>query len=98
MLDKEIGVRIAIGATAADIRAMVLRQGMLPLGIGLIVGLVTSVAVNWVLESQLVAISPSDPLTLVVASAVLVLSALLGCWIPARRAMRVDPAVALRHD
>jgi ABC-type antimicrobial peptide transport system permease subunit len=71
---------------------------MVPLAIGLAAGLVASLAVNRLLESVLVQVSPSDPITLVVASAVLILSATLGCLIPARRAMRVDPLVALRHD
>jgi ABC-type lipoprotein release transport system permease subunit len=62
------------------------------------IGLAASFAVNRLLQAQLVNVSPSDPITLVVASAVLILSATLGCLIPARRAMRVDPVVALRHD
>jgi putative ABC transport system permease protein len=95
---QEIGVRMAIGATARDILKLVLTQGMLPLGIGLTIGLVASFGVNRVLKSELVRVSPADPITLVVTSALLVLFATLGCVIPARRAMRVDPAVALRHD
>jgi putative ABC transport system permease protein len=95
---QEIGVRMAVGATAGDIRELVLRQGMLPVGVGLIIGLAASFAVNRVLNAQLVGVSPSDPVTLVVAFAVLIFSAMLGCWIPARRAMRVDPVVALRHE
>ena len=89
---------MAIGATAQDILRLVFVQGMVPLGIGLIIGLVASLAVNRVLISMLVQVSPSDPLTLMVASGVLVLAAMLGCWIPAQRAMRVDPVVALRHE
>jgi len=95
---REIGVRIAIGATARDILRLVFRLGMLPMGIGLIIGLAASVAVTRVLSSELVQVSPSDPATLAVVSAVLILSAMLGCWIPARRARRVDPVVALRHE
>lgn len=95
---QELGIRMAIGATAQDIITLVLRQGMIPLGIGLTVGLAASVAVNRVLQSMLVRVSPSDPITLSVVSGVLIVSAILGCWIPARRAMRVDPVVALRHD
>jgi putative ABC transport system permease protein len=95
---QEIGIRIAIGATARDIRKLVLTQGMLPLGIGLTIGLAASFAVNRVLRAELVQVSPADPIALVVASAALVLSAALGCLIPARRAMRVDPVVALRHE
>jgi putative ABC transport system permease protein len=95
---QEIGVRIAIGATTRDILALVFRQGMIPLGIGLAIGLTASLAVNRLLESMLVQVSPSDPITLLVASGVLILAALLGCLIPARRAIRVDPGDALRHE
>ena len=95
---QEMGIRMAIGATAGDIRKLVFRQGTLPVGIGLIVGLAASFAVNRVLKSQLVKVSPADPVTLVIASATLILAAVLGCLIPARRAMRVDPAVSLRHE
>jgi ABC-type antimicrobial peptide transport system permease subunit len=73
-------------------------QALVPLGIGLIIGLAASLAVTRVLTAELVQVSPTDPITLVVASAVLMVAAMLGCLIPARRAMRVDPVVALRHD
>jgi predicted permease len=95
---QEIGVRMAIGGTPRDILKLVLQQGMLPLAIGLTVGLAASFAVNRLLQSMLVQVSPTDPITLVIASAVLILAGTLGCLIPARRAMRVDPVVALRHD
>ena len=95
---QEIGVRIAIGATTGDILSLVFRQGLIPLGIGLAIGLSASLAVNQLLRSMLVQVSPSDPVTLVVASGVLILAALLGCLIPARRAIQVDPVDALRHE
>jgi putative ABC transport system permease protein len=95
---REIGIRIAIGATARDILTLVFKQGMLPLGIGLTIGLAASLAVTPVLETQLVRVSPIDPLTLLTTSAVLILSATLGWLLPACRAMRVDPVVALRND
>jgi ABC-type antimicrobial peptide transport system permease subunit len=95
---QEIGVRMAVGATARDILQLVFRQGMLPLGVGLAIGLAASLAVNRLLKAELVQVSPADPITLVVTSAVLILSAALGCLIPARRAMRVDPVVALRYE
>ncbi len=95
---QEIGIRMAMGATARDILELVFRLGMAPLGIGLTIGLATSLAVNRVLKTMLIQVSPADPMTLVVASVTLIVSASLGCLIPARRAMRVDPVVALRHD
>ncbi len=95
---QEIGIRMAIGASTTHIRTLVFQQGMLPLGVGLVVGLAGSFAVNRVLRSSLVHVSPADPATLVLASAVLIAAAVLGCWMPARRAMRVDPVVALRHE
>jgi putative ABC transport system permease protein len=65
---------------------------------GLTAGLTVSLAVNRILQSQLVGVSPYDPVTLATAPVVLILVALLACQIPAQRALRVDPAVALRHD
>jgi putative ABC transport system permease protein len=93
-----MGIRIAIGATARDVRTLVVKQGMRPVGIGLLIGLAASFAVNRALKSFLVQVSPTDPIALAFASATLILAALLGCLIPARRAMRVDPVIALRHE
>ena len=95
---QEMGIRMAIGATARDVRRLVVVQGMRPVGIGLVLGLAASRGVNRALKSLLVQVSPDDPTALAVASAILILAALLGCLIPARRAMRVDPVIALRHD
>jgi putative ABC transport system permease protein len=95
---QEIGIRIAIGATAGDVRSLVLRQGLPPVGVGLIVGLAASFAVTPILKSVLVQVSPADPIAFVLAPVVLIVAAMLGCLIPARRATRVDPVVALRQD
>ena len=95
---REIGVRMAIGATVEDIRRMIFGEGMLPAAAGTILGLAASLAVNRVLQSQLVGVLPYDPATIASAPAILALVALLACGIPARRAMNVDPAIALRHD
>ncbi len=95
---KEIGVRIAVGAAAEDIRRLVFREGMTPVAVGLLLGLAASLGVNRILESQLVGVSPYDPLTMAGALLVLIAVALAGCHLPARRAIRVDPVVALRHD
>ena len=70
---KEIGVRIARGAASQDIRRLIFREGMLPVALGLIVGLTVSLAVNRILQSQLVGVSPYDPVTLATAPAVLIL-------------------------
>jgi putative ABC transport system permease protein len=95
---QEIGIRIAIGATAPDVLKLVFMQGMLPSAIGLTIGLAASFAVTPLLKTQLVRVSPVDPITLLAATTVLIVAAMLGCVIPAWRAMRVDPIVALRHD
>jgi putative ABC transport system permease protein len=95
---KEIGVRMAIGANTQDIRRMVLHEGMVPVAIGIIFGLTASLAVNRILQSQLVGVSPYDPVTMVGAPIVLILVSLTACLVPARRAMNVDPTVALRHE
>jgi putative ABC transport system permease protein len=95
---KEIGVRMAIGAAAQDIRKMVVREGMVPVALGTFLGLAASLAVNRVLQSQLVGVSPYDPPTMIAAPVVLIVVALVACLIPARHATHVDPMVALRYD
>lgn len=95
---RELGIRSAMGASARDIITLIARQGLHPVALGLVVGLPAAMAVAPVLRSQLVNVSPSDPATFTTATAVLVVSAALGCWLPARRAVRVDPAVALRSE
>jgi putative ABC transport system permease protein len=95
---KEIGVRMAIGATPHHVRILIFREGMLPVTFGLLAGLTLSLAVNRILQSQLVGVSPYDPATLATAPAVLIVVALIACQLPSRRALRVDPAIGLRHD
>lgn len=95
---REIGVRVALGATRLDVLAMAARQGLAPLTWGLGVGLLACFALNRVLQGELVGVSPVDPLTLVVACAALLGFGTLGCLIPGRRAARLDPALALRHE
>ena len=95
---KEIGVRMAIGAASHDIRLLIFGEGMRPVALGLMVGFAASLGVNRILQSQLVGVSPYDPVTLATAPLVLILVALLACQIPSRRALRIDPAVVLRHD
>jgi predicted permease len=95
---REIGIRVAVGATRRHILALVFGRGAWAAGIGLLVGLAMSLAVNPLLSSQLAGVSPADPLALMAASSALVVAAGLGCWLPARRAARVDPVIALRAD
>ena len=91
-------MRIALGAAPCAIRRLVLSEGMIPVLAGLLLGLAASLGVNRILESQLVGVSPYDPLTLSAAPVILTLVALLACILPMRQALRVDPAVVLRHD
>jgi putative ABC transport system permease protein len=95
---QEIGVRVALGATASDVRRLVLREGVTPAAIGATAGLAGSLAVNRILQSQLVAVSPHDPLTLAGAIVTLAGVALIASHVPTRRATRIDPIVALRHE
>lgn len=95
---QEIGIRVVLGASGADIFNLVFKQAALPVGLGLSLGLAASSAGNRLLRSQLVGVSPVDSLALIAASSALILAASLGCWIPARRAMRVDPVIALRNE
>jgi predicted permease len=94
----EIGIRVALGAQSGDILGLVSREGMLRAGFGLLAGLVASLALTRVLSSQLFAVSAIDPLTFGAVLLLLAAIAFLACYIPARRAMRVDPVVALRHE
>jgi putative ABC transport system permease protein len=91
----EMGIRTALGATSRHIRALVFRLGMAPLASGLAIGLAGALAVNRLLTSELVGVSTVDPASLLITSVMLILAATVGCWIPARRALRVDPLSVL---
>jgi putative ABC transport system permease protein len=95
---REIGVRMAIGASSGDVRRLILRDGMAPVAIGIVLGLAASVIANRILQSQLVGVSPYDVSMMTLAPSALTIVALLACYVPARRAMSVDPAVALLHE
>jgi putative ABC transport system permease protein len=94
----EIGLRMALGAAQGQVLEMVFREGMLLAGGGLLLGLTGTYAVGRTMKSVLYGISAIDPLAIGVVAAILVLSAALACYLPARRATRVDPLVALRHE
>jgi predicted permease len=94
----EIGIRMAIGATPRDILKMVLRQGFGIVGIGVIVGLAAAFASTRLLADLFYGVKPSDPLTFAAVASLLLGVALLACWIPARRATRVSPLIALRFE
>ena len=93
---QEIGIRVALGAQRTDVLRMVLGQGAMLAGIGIMIGVGASLALTRLLNAFLFGVSTTDPLAFVLVIAVLVLVALLASWIPARRAARVDPMSALR--
>ena len=95
---REIGVRVALGATPGGILKMVLGQGLITVAIGLVVGLAGSLLLTRTMRSMLFEISPNDPLTMVGIALLLLLIAMLASYIPARRATRVDPMIALRYE
>jgi predicted permease len=94
----EIGIRMALGAPRNDILGMVLREGGMLILLGVAAGVGSALALTRFLSSQLYEVKPTDPLTFVAVSLLLALIALAACYIPARRAMRVDPMVALRYE
>jgi putative ABC transport system permease protein len=94
----EIGLRVALGADARSVFLAVARQGMSLAGIGIVLGIAASLALSSLLQSLLFDVKPTDPLTYLSASAIFALVALLACYIPARRAAKVDPLVALRYE
>ena len=94
----EIGIHMAVGAEPRDILRLVLKRGLVLTCIGLAIGLAGAVALTQTMQSLLFGISASDPVSFAAATTLLMLVAMLACLLPARRAMHVDPTVALRDE
>ena len=95
---RELGVRLALGAEAGDVRRMVLRQGLVLAVTGVAVGLGAAMGLTRLMEALLYGVDPVDPLTFGAVALSLTLVALLASYIPARRASKVDPVVAIRFE
>jgi putative ABC transport system permease protein len=94
----EIGIRMALGAQTADVLKLVVGQGLVLTMVGVIFGVAAAFVLTRLLKTLLYEVAPTDPLTFVVVSASLVVVSLLACYLPARRATKVDPLTALRYE
>ena len=95
---REIGVRVALGAGSRDVLGMILGQGLRTILIGIAFGVAGSLLLTRTLQSMLFGVTATDPLTFAAVILILVMTALLACYLPARRAAKVDPVVALRYE
>ena len=95
---QEIGIRMALGASALDVLKLVLRNGMFLAVIGAVIGLAGAFAITRFMSSLLFGVSPTDVVTFGLVTAGLLLVALVACYLPARRATKVDPLIALRYE
>jgi putative ABC transport system permease protein len=92
------GIRIALGAQMKDVISLVLRSGLVLTAIGVVLGLAGAFALMRGMKTLLFAVNPTDAVTLIAVCACVLITALVACWIPARRATKVDPMVALRYE
>ncbi len=95
---REIGVRMALGARPSAVMGMVMRQGLLPVLAGVVVGLAGSFALARYLKTLVYGVAPDDPVSLASAGVVLLAAGAIACWLPARRAAGIDPSAALREQ
>ena len=94
----EIGVRVALGATAGHVQRLIVRQGMQPVAIGLVVGLLAALALSRLMTSLLVGVAPTDAVTYAAVAGMILVAGMLACVVPARRALRVDVMSSLRRE
>jgi putative ABC transport system permease protein len=95
---QEIGIRMTLGATPENVQRMVVRQGMVLAAIGVMLGIAGGLALTRVMRSLLFGVKPWDPLMFALTAVLLAIVALLACYVPARRASRVNPLIALRYE
>ncbi len=94
----EIGIRMALGAESGDVLRLVITMGLRLVALGVAIGVIASLSLARVIATQLWGVSAYDPITLSVVAALLLITGVIACWVPARRAARVDPLVALRYE
>jgi len=95
---REVGIRMALGASARDVRRLILGQTLRPVAVGIAIGIAIAAGAGRVLQSVLFGVSPFDPVTYVIAPLVMVAVAALATWLPTRQALQADPVKTLRAE